>query len=165
MSTQLSLLIADFAASLIAVLWYWGGPWIDLYGFSSYRNRAGAWVSRPASAISYFNDAVFAGLILFVVLFLIMSLALFFTRELMDRTSNQDGGFIYNAFYGDLKRIIVKYLTLLFVIVILPYYYLYLWGLGEPFVGFVSAGALISFATFLLMMLSIDWLIIIILPR
>ena len=50
-----AILSADLVASIIVVLWYLRGPWIDLYGFSFYLGRGDVWLATPPLARAFLS--------------------------------------------------------------------------------------------------------------
>jgi hypothetical protein len=140
----------DVLASLIVLAWYLRGPWVDLYGFSVFRNRLGEWVPRPATAIDYIHGLVLIGVLLFVTIFLLASLI---------SSSTGRPRFLYDAFDGDAPRLIIKYLALLLSSILAAYFYNYLWRFHGTRLYRVSVGLALTTATFILVIFVGDWLL------
>jgi hypothetical protein len=138
----------DVLASLIVLAWYLHGPWVDLYGFSVFRNRLGEWVPRPATAIDYIHGLVFTGVLLFVAFFLLTSLV---------SCSLARPRFLYNAFDGEAPQLIVKYLAFLLSSILAAYFYNYLWRFRGTRLYRVSIGLALTVATFVFLILAGDW--------
>jgi hypothetical protein len=139
----------DVLASLAILAWYLRGPWIDLYGFSIFRNRLGDLATRPPIAIHYIHGLVFTGVLLFVALFLLASLL-----ALTGRPRS-----LYHAFYGYAPELIAKYSSLLLSSIVSAYFYNSLWRFHGTRLYRVSVGLALTVATFVLVMLLADWLI------
>jgi hypothetical protein len=140
----------DVLASLAILAWYLRGPWIDLYGFSIFRNRLGDLATRPPVAVHYIHGLVFTGMLLFVALFLLASLLAF----TLGRPRS-----LYHAFYDDARELIAKYSALFLSSIISPYFYNSLWRFHGTRLNRVSVGLALTIATFVLVMLVADWLL------
>jgi hypothetical protein len=107
------ILGADLITSIMVVAWYAWGPWVDLYGFSVYHSRGDVWLPTPQAAINFFSRMVLTVTFIYAPLFVLTSCLTFF----FGRPYSVDGAdrrhFLRDAFYGDSRRLLVKYCAFL----------------------------------------------------
>jgi hypothetical protein len=131
---------------IITGLWGWA-PWLDYYGFSP---------NHPQSALDYFYGLVFAGSLTFVGLFLVTSCILF-VFSMLRSDPNYSESFLREAFYGDFRRLTVKYSALFVSILSAPAFYRVMWDLNEPREIRILGGFAMTMAAFLVLLLVTDW--------
>ncbi len=170
MSRSAAILGVDVIASLLAMAWMRWGVWLDLYGYSVYRNRSGRWVPRPATAIDYLGGIAYSATSLFVALFLLTSCACFLYVARARASSDGDASehVLSNAFYGGSRTLQFKYSLFvrtlqfkysLFVLSIgvSPGFYYYLWNLDASDTMRIVAGFAMTALTFMVPMLVASW--------
>lgn len=158
MNQPAAILGLDVIASLLAVAWMRWGLWLDLYGFSVYRNRSGRWVPRPATAMAYLKGIAYSGTLLFVALFILMSLFCLYLARRGLADNNDSGHFRANAFYGGNGTLAFKYSVFVLSIGVAPAFYYYLWNLPASDAMRIGAGFAITALTFMVPMLVVSWL-------
>jgi hypothetical protein len=103
-------LMGDVLAYGILIGWSRLGLWIKLLGFSVYHSRGDVWLPMPPQAIDFLMGMVLTAAFLFATFFLLASCLIF----LFGRFSKAGGGhFLDEAFYGDGRKLIVKYFVFL----------------------------------------------------
>jgi hypothetical protein len=113
MRRRAAILSADLITSVMVVAWYVWGPWVHLYGFSVYHSRGDVWLPTPPAAINFFSHMVLTVTSIYVSLFVLTScLTFFFSRPYsVDHAGRRH--FPRDAFYGDGRRLLVKYCAFL----------------------------------------------------
>jgi hypothetical protein len=122
-SRSAAILGVDVMASLLALGWIWSGLWFGLLGFSVYHSRGDVWLPTPPAAREFFSSMVLTGTVLFAALFVMISVAIFIVRRFSGGSEGRSGNFLTAAFYGDNRRLYVKYAVFLSSVFISPYFY------------------------------------------
>ncbi len=151
---RIEILGIDAIASIAVVLWFMLGPWIDLYGFSVYHSRGDVWLPTPPSAINFFHGMVLSGSLLLVAVFLTASCVMLLVARLTgipDDPSN--GNFVYRAFFGDARKLRIKYCALFFATLLSPSLYNYMWRFHLTREGRIYGGFAMSLGIFIATML------------
>src|SRR5216683_4025096 len=159
MNKRAAILGVDVIASLLAMAWMRWGVWLDLYGYSVYRNRSGRWVPRPATAIDYLGGIAYSATSLFVALFLLTSCACFLYVARARASSDGDASehVLSNAFYGGSRTLQFKYSLFVLSIGVSPGFYYYLWNLDASDTMRIVAGFAMTALTFMVPMLVASW--------
>jgi hypothetical protein len=126
MSRSATILGADVIAAIIAVVWIWSGVWFGLLGFSFYHSRGDVWLPTPAAARDFFEAMVLTGTVSFAALFAAASVVIFLARRFSSGSEDSSGNFLTAAFYGDNRRLYVKYSAFLLSAFVSPYFYSYM---------------------------------------
>ena len=126
MSRPATILSVDVIAAILAIAWIWSGLWFGLLGFSFYHSRGDVWLPTPVPARDFFEAMVLTGTTLFAALFVAISVLIFAMRRFSGRSEDSSGSFLGSAFYGDARRLYVKYSAFLLSVLLSPYIYSYL---------------------------------------
>jgi hypothetical protein len=126
LSRSAVILGVDVIAAISAVAWIWSGVWFGLLGFSFYHSRGDVWLPTPPAARDFFEAMLLTGTVLFGSLFVAISAVIFAVRRFSARSEESSGNFLTAAFYGDVRRLYVKYSAFLLSVLVSPYVYSYL---------------------------------------
>jgi len=170
MRRSITVLGVDVIVSLIALAWCWWGAWFGLLGFSVYHSRGDVWLPTPPVAREFFQAMVMTGTVFFVALFVLVSVVIFLVRRYSGASDERSGSFLSTAFYGDNRRLYMKYAAFLFVAFISPYFYRFmrrvqlrplmlLLNAPEARMFRICGGFAITFAAFVVAVAATDWLI------
>jgi len=159
MGRSATVLGLDVLAPFLAVAWMRWGVWLNLYGYSLYRNRRGHWIPRPPAAVDYFQGFAWIGTLLFIALFVLTSCAFFYAGIAKASSGGgATGGFVYNAFYGGIRALAVKYSAFVFSIAVSPAFYFYMWNLHHASeTTRIVGGFAMTALSFTVLMLGADW--------
>jgi hypothetical protein len=133
-----AILSADLVVSIIVVLWYLRGPWIDLYGFSVYHSRGDVWLATPPLARVFLSGMVLTATLVFVSFFVLAS----FLTCVFRRFPLHDG------FYGNGRKLLIKYCGFFLSSIALPFALNLAHKYGttrEFYIAFAVAASLLSF--------------------
>jgi len=106
-----AILSADLIASIIVVLWYRLGPWIDLYGFAVYHSRGDVWLSTPPAARAFLSGMVLTAILVFVSFFVVWSFLTCVFRRFP----------FHEALHGNNRRLMIKYCGFLLGSIAVPF--------------------------------------------
>ena len=145
-----AILFLDIIVSLIIFEWSVKGPWLRLLGFSYYHSRGDVWLPTPPAAVGYFRGIVTSGSLAFATFFLLASALLFLRGRLRAASADiQDGGILYNEFYGTFPRLLVKYFSALSISFVAPFFYSYMRRFHGSRTFCIVGGLAISIALFI----------------
>ena len=113
--------------------------WTDIYRMSFNQSRTG---------LIFFRGAVLRGMVIFVTLYLIVSLLTFIVRRLNNLVSENDQN----------RALIAKYVAFLLTVLVSPYFYFRLWLSGQHFFGIVAGGCALSIVLFSMVAALTYWL-------
>ena len=106
-----AILSADLIVSIIVVLWYQLGPWIDLYGFSVYHSRGDVWLPTPPLARHFLSGMVLTAILVLISFFVLASFLMCIFRRFP----------LHEAFYGNSRKLLIKYCAFLLSSIALPF--------------------------------------------
>lgn len=106
-----AILSADLVVSIIVVLWYLWGPWMDLYGFSVYHSRGDVWLATPPLARAFLSGMVLTATLVFVSFFVLASFLTCVFRRFP----------LHDAFYGNGRKLLIKYCAFFLGSIALPF--------------------------------------------
>lgn len=135
-----AILSADLVVSIIVVLWYLWGPWIDLYGFSVYHSRGDVWLATPPLARAFLSGMVLSATLVFVSFFVLASLLTCVFRRFP----------LHDAFYGNGRKLLIKHCAFFLSSIALPFALnpAHKYGTTREFyIAFAVAASLLSFIT------------------
>lgn len=134
------ILGVDLSASIIVVLWYLLGPWIDLDGFSVYHSRGDVWLPTPPLARAFFARMVLTETLVFVAFLILVSILAFCFRRFP----------LHDAFYGNGRKLLIKYCAFLLGAITLPFALDAMRRVGATREFYISAGLGIALVSFIL---------------
>ena len=137
---QAVILGVDLSASIIVVLWYLLGPWIDLYGFSVYHSRGDVWLPTPPLARAFFARMVLTETLVFVAFLILVSILAFCFRRFP----------LHDAFYGNGSKLLIKYCAFLLGAITLPFALDAMRRFGTTREFYISTGLGIALVSFIL---------------
>jgi hypothetical protein len=111
------ILIGDVVAYVVLVGWFKLGLWIDLLGFSTYHSRGDVWLATPPAALDFQMGLICTAAFLFGAGFLLSSCLIFVLGGPRKEDQNHT---LYNIFYGNKQRLLVKYLSFLSSSILVP---------------------------------------------
>jgi hypothetical protein len=135
-----AILSADLVVSIIVVLWYLWGPWIDLYGFSVYHSRGDVWLATPPMARAFLSGMVLTATLVFISFFVLASFLTCVFRRFP----------LHDAFYGNGRKLLIKYCAFFLSSIALPFALnpAHKYGTTREFyIAFAVAASLLSFIT------------------
>jgi len=147
------ILWCDIIVFFIVVEWSRLGPWDKLLGFDVYHSRGDVWLPTPPAAAAYFRAIVSTGSSLFAIFFVLTSCLLFFLGRSRGAATDEKSGLIYRAFYGDTRKLIVKYSVVLLVSFISPFFYTFRWQFRVTREYRIASGSAMTVAAFLIVLL------------
>jgi hypothetical protein len=154
-----AILCCDIIVSLIVVEWSLLGPWNKLLGFDVYHSRGDVWLPTPPIAAAFFRGMVSTGTMVFAVFFLIASVLIFFLgRSRSAPIDEKSGTVLERMFYGDARKLTVKYTVFLFISLISPFFYNWMWRFHVTRPMRIAGGCAISLAVFILVMTIVEML-------
>jgi hypothetical protein len=133
-----AILSADLIVSIIVVLWYLFGPWIDLYGFSVYHSRGNVWLPSPPAARDFLFGMALTATIVLVAFFMIASFLTCVFRRFP----------LHDAFYGNGRKLLIKYCAFLLSSTALPFALNWAQKFGtarESYIASALGASLVSF--------------------
>ena len=147
------ILLCDITAFYAVFLWSVAGPWDNLLGFSVYHSRGDVWLPTPPAAANFFRDMVSTGSWLFGAFFLFTSGLIFFLgRPRGASTETKEATILDAAFYGDTRKLCVKYSVFLFISFISPFFYGFMRRFPVTRTDRIAGGFAISVGLFILML-------------
>jgi hypothetical protein len=135
-----AILSADLVVSIIVVLWYLWGPWIDLYGFSVYHSRGDVWLATPPMARAFLSGMVLTATLVFISFFVLASFLTCVFRRFP----------LHDAFYGNGRKLLIKHCAFFLSSIALPFALnpAHKYGTTREFyIAFAVAASLLSFIT------------------
>jgi hypothetical protein len=149
-------LMGDVLAYCIVVEWCRLGVWIDLLGFSVYHSRGDVWLPTPPPAINFLMGMVLTATFLFATFFLLTSCLIF----LFGRFSKSGGWhFLYDVFYGDGRKLFVKYFVFLLSSIVVPLAVSAMWKIRPTRQFSISTAFGITLAAFVVIVFTADMLL------
>jgi len=112
------ILIGDVVAYVALIGWFKLGLWIELLGFSTYHSRGDVWLPTPPAALAFQMGLICTAAFLFGAVFLLSSFTVFLLGG-APKEADRDH-FLYNIFYGNKQRLLVKYLAFLSSSIVVP---------------------------------------------
>ena len=154
-----AILCCDIIVSLIVVEWSLLGPWDKLLGFNVYHSRGDVWLPTPPAAAAFFRGMVSTGTMVFAVFFLIASVLTFFLgRSRSAPVDEKSGTVLERMFYGDARKLTVKYAVFLLISLISPFFYNWMWRFHVTRPMRIAGGCAISLAVFIAVMTIVEML-------
>ena len=148
-----AILWCDIIVSFIVVEWSLQGPWDKLLGFNVYHSRGDVWLPTPPAAAAFFRGMVSTGTRVFAAFFLIVSVLIFLMgRSRSASVDEKTGTILERMFYGDARKLTVKYAVFLLISVISPFFYNWMWRFHVTRPMRIAGGCAISLAVFIAVM-------------
>jgi hypothetical protein len=149
MTRRNAILCCDIIVSLIVAEWSLYGPWDKLLGFDVYHSRGDVWLPTPLAAAAFFRGMVSTGTMVFAVFLLIASVLIFFLgRSRGASVDEKSGTVLEQMFYGDARKLTVKYAVFLLISLISPFFYNWMWRFHVTRPMRIAGGCAISLAVF-----------------
>jgi hypothetical protein len=153
MTRRNAILCCDIIVSLIVVEWSLLGPWDKLLGFDVYHSRGDVWLPTPPAAAAFFRGMVSTGTMVFAVFFLIASVLIFFLgRSRSASVDEKSGTTLERMFYGDARKLAVKYAVFLLISLISPFFYNWMWRFHVTRPMRIAGGCAMSIAGFIVIL-------------
>ena len=154
-----AILWCDIIVSFIVVEWSLQGPWDKLLGFNVYHSRGDVWLPTPPAAAAFFRGMVSTGTMVFAAFFLIVSVLIFLMgRSRSASVDEKTGTILERMFYGDARKLTVKYAVFLLISVISPFFYNWMWRFHVTRPMRIAGGCAISLAVFIAVMTIVEML-------
>jgi hypothetical protein len=153
------ILIGDMLAVAILICWCRLGLWINLLGFSLYHSRGDVWLPTPPPAIDFLMGMVLDATILLATSFLLISLLIFLAGRCRDTDKAGPWHFLHDAFYGDARKLLVKYSVLLLGLIILPLAVSSMWRIRPSHQFAILTGSGIMLVAFIVIAFAADILV------
>ena len=148
-----AIFCCDIIVSLIVVEWSLLGPWNRLLGFDVYHSRGDVWLPTPPAAAAFFRGMVSTGTMVFALFFLIASVLIFLLGRSRSASGDRNGGTILEQmFYGDSRKLTVKYAVFLLISLVSPFFYNWMWRFHVTRPMRIAGGCVISLAVFIAVM-------------
>jgi len=148
-----AILCCDIIVSLVVVEWSLLGPWDKLLGFDVYHSRGDVWLPTPPAAAAFFRGMVSTGTMLFAGFFLIASLLIFLVGRSRSASADEKSGTVLERmFYGDARKLTVKYAVFLFISLISPFFYNWMWRFHVTRPMRIAGGCAMSIAAFIVIL-------------
>ncbi len=139
------ILVCDIIAAVVVFEWTRLGPWNRLLGFTYYHSRGDVWLPTPPAAADYFRAMVSTGTLFFVIFFLFISLVLY--------AVGSRGEIVHRVFYGDARKLSVKYFAFLLISFLSPLFYNRMWRYHLTRSGRIEGGLAITIAVFIVVLI------------
>jgi len=148
-----AILCCDIIVSLVVVEWSLLGPWDKVLGFDVYHSRGDVWLPTPPAAAAFFRGMVSTGTMVFAVFFLIASLLIFLVGRSRSASADEKSGTVLERmFYGDARKLTVKYAVFLLISLISPFFYNWMWRFHVTRPMRIAGGCAMSIATFIVIL-------------
>ena len=148
-----AILCCDIIVSLVVVEWSLLGPWDKLLGFNFYHSRGDVWLPTPPAAAAFFRGMVSTGTMVFAMFFLLASVLIFFLGRSRSASADEKSGTVLERmFYGDARKLTVKYAVFLLISLISPFFYNWMWRFHVTRAMRIAGGCAMSIAAFVVIL-------------